>query len=158
MPLYCFHCYGCDADWEFLQSFEESKEEHLCGHCSEKLQKQTSIFAFTPSRWGDMTGRYGVNGYYSEALGRHVASPAVEDKLCEAKGLVRVSNYNESVITNVIDKSEDDHKEHLKDMETYNANIKKYGDDKEGKGRAIAETYSVERLQEKGLLDKSIKG
>jgi len=82
----------------------------------------------------------------------------VEDKLCEAKGLVRVSNYNESVITNVIDKSEDDHKEHLKDMETYNANIKKYGDDKEGKGRAIAETYSVERLQEKGLLDKSIKG
>jgi len=51
--------------------------------------------AKTPGRWGDQTGKYGVNGYYDKGLGATYHSSMEREKIMKAKGLVSLEDYDQ---------------------------------------------------------------
>ena len=94
MPLYTFRCKDCGKDHEEIMSwldFEQSQPER-CGQdtsehgCGGEIYR---VWVAPPahSTW-NTTGQYGVDGYYSKALGKHVSSPHTEKKIMESRGFV----------------------------------------------------------------------
>jgi len=158
MPFYEYRCMKCQSVFEELLTFAEKNTFADENYCCEgyKIICQISSFARTPSRWGDQGN---IGGYYSQALGHKVANRAEEDRLAEAKGLTRITNYSWDKISGVMDDAETAHNEHNTRVEQTATLKKKYGGTQEAEGRALAEVYSVKNMQKSGLLqDQSIKG
>lgn len=91
MPYYTYRCHRCyteDDYWFDLMEVTIALTKPPCSHCnlSDKQDRVLSV-PTSHSSWHS-TGKYGVNGYFSPALGRYVDSPAKAQKELEAKGFV----------------------------------------------------------------------
>lgn len=151
MPIYQYSCSNCKSIHERLLPM--SKRESFCQEndceCGGSLKPKITAPAHTPSGWGDMTGRYGVNGYFSKALGAYTDSPEAERKIMEKRGFIRESdlpkNYWEDETSRRLglmreqDKITEQYKELLSSGHT--------------KEEAIAETFSTEKIMS-GELDR----
>jgi|TARA_R100000482_G_scaffold124769_1_gene78922 hypothetical protein len=63
-----------------------NEEKNTCDNCSDvNWTAKISLFQLDST---SKTHRYGVDGYYSKALGKHVDSPAAEQKIMEKRGFV----------------------------------------------------------------------
>lgn len=62
-------------------------------------KKVTTVPARTPERWGDCTGKYGVNGVYDIGLGMRVQNEKHRDKILKQRGLVRESEAGNHFIS-----------------------------------------------------------
>ena len=165
MPFYEFQCKNCDAEFEELfTSFEEKDPcvKELRCTCGGKLRPLISKIARTQSLWGDMTGKYGVNGIFNRGLGCVVYNDRDMEAKAKAKGLVP---YHEAYDANTFHEHLDTTTEsQIKKFEQHNRNVvkytdllDKYGKNEEGKMRAQAETFTVEKMKEAGTLVESNK-
>ena len=162
MPLYSFKCDNCGRETEAFMKIDEAcadgarwvcgegnnevfMDRHadtLEGGCGGSVYKVLTAPAFTPSLWGDQTGRYGVNGYFSNALGRHVKGGVREErKIMEARGYIPESDMPSHYWAEQTEKRQNIAMKKQKDVEEI-ANLEASGMDK---GEAIAKVFSAER-------------
>jgi putative FmdB family regulatory protein len=110
MPLYEFECTQCGATHDRICSFAECEtaaDQFECS-CGGAIKKLLSIPAFTPERWGDGTGKYGVNGFKCVQSGRRFQNKREQYKWMEANGKVCVNgtqydtlSYHESQMSDL---------------------------------------------------------
>ena len=85
MPLYTYTCDLCFTTDEY---FCDLDARPICPKCQTNLHQNRKLsIPNTHSSWHS-TGKYGANGYWSQALGRFVDSPAQAHKELESKGFV----------------------------------------------------------------------
>lgn len=95
MPLYQYGCLWCSHIHEEIVSIamvDENREPKICGTdtSDEGCGGEIVRLLRAPSKnstWNG-TGTYGVNGYFSKALGKHVSNPQVAQKIMEDRGFV----------------------------------------------------------------------
>ena len=69
MPIFDYECGDRHRIEGFFKAGEEIPLTMVCPFCQQPAIKQLSAPAHTPGRWGDQTGKYGVNGCYDRGLG-----------------------------------------------------------------------------------------
>ena len=100
MPIFEFQCKSCSAKAEKIMKRSEVDEflAHNSCTCGGEIKKLISAHAYTPSLFGDMTGKFGVNGVFDPGLGRHVQNERHRDQILKQKGLVRESDMGRNFI------------------------------------------------------------
>ena len=146
MPMYDFMCYTCKKQSEGLCKYE-AKDNQSCPVCNAKLKPLLSAPLRTPGRWGDS------GGGYDRSLGRHFNNSMEKEKYIRANGLIAASDFGGvSFVDGIVEKEEAKFVQHEKDMEVFKDVVSKGGD----LSRAYAETYSVDNLKARGLLDADL--
>lgn len=151
MPLYEFQCKECKTKHEKLLKISDRDlfiKNNSC-ECGGDLTNCISLPAFTPGLYGDQTGKYGANGYYSKSLGAYVDNKKVEEKLMKDRGFIRENDLGKDFWSNETAKRKSLLVEQDKISEEYNGMISS-GYSKED---AIAKTFSTERIMS-GELDR----
>jgi putative FmdB family regulatory protein len=88
MPLYEYAC-ACGAQAEDLFSMDEAPGSIPCPRCDGgELRKQMSLPSKTPGRWGDQTGKWGVNGFHDRGLGARYHNSMERDRIVRSRGLI----------------------------------------------------------------------
>lgn len=140
--------------WERLQ-----RSEILCIPCSIVMHRTVTAPAWTPSGWGDQTGKYGVNGLYNRGLGCIVKNDRHADEIAASRGLVRFQdafdgNSYARITEETIETQCKEWLQHSNDATEIRDRVAAGAD----MGEALAEVFSVERMKSDGLLDDGIKG
>ena len=84
MPRFTYCCHHCGLEHTMILKLHDP-DPQVCGvdtiesGCGGKLYKMLRA-PRAHSSW-NTTGKYGVNGYFSKALGAHVDSPQKEQKI-----------------------------------------------------------------------------
>jgi predicted nucleic acid-binding Zn ribbon protein len=95
MPMYTYQCQVCSKVHEeliFFSDYENDNIPKVCGGdtyeqgCGGDLYRVLRAPG-SHSSWAG-TGKHGVNGYFSKALGKHVANKHTEQKIMEGRGFV----------------------------------------------------------------------
>jgi len=174
MPLYQFRCEGCGRKTEAFMKVNEAcgdNKSWVCGEdqdtfmsmrdydgdgfvnegCGGNVYKMIVAPAYTPSLWGDETGKYGVNGYFSNALGKHLKGGRREErKIMEERGYIPESDMPQHYWAEQTEKRQREAAAKEKDVREIAA-LEASGMDK---GEAIAQVFSAERALS-GDLDKT---
>lgn len=171
MPLYQFKCIECKRETEAFMKIDEACADGACwvcgegnndvfmdrwndkleGGCGGKVVKMLTAPAYTPSLWGDETGKYGVNGYFSAALGKHLKGGRREErKIMEKRGYIPESDMPSHYWAEQTEKRQREAAAKEKDVQEI-AKLEASGMDK---GEAIAKVFSAERALS-GDLDKT---
>jgi len=135
VPIYEYAC-QCGALAEDLFRMNEAPDTIPCPRCAGDLVRLVSLPAHTPGRWGDNTGRYGVNGFYDRGLGATYHNTMEREKLCRDRGLIPLQDMGADWWDR---RTEDQLAEKRKDerlAEKLQTTAKKYGGDMT---RAISE-------------------
>lgn len=151
MPLFEFQCKKCGSIHEKLLKFSE-RDQFMDGnscYCGGDLSNKISLTAFTPGLYGDQTGKYGANGYFSKSLGAYVDNKRVEEKLMRDRGFIRESDLGKNFWNEETSKRKALIAEQDKISDEYNGMLAS-GYSKED---AIAKTFSTERIMS-GELDR----
>ena len=93
MPLFDYFCGKHVHEALFLPK-EEIPNQIQCPECGQLALKQLSMPASTPGRWGDQTGKYGVNGFFDRGLGARYHTSMERDAIMDAKGLAPLSSFD----------------------------------------------------------------
>jgi putative FmdB family regulatory protein len=146
MPMYEFMCYTCKKQMDRLCKYE-NKEAQTCPDCDSKLKPLLTAPQRTPGRWGDS------GGGYDRSLGRHFNNSMEKEKYIRANGLIAASDFGGvSFVDGIVEREEAKHVQHEKDMEVFKDVVSKGGD----LSRAYAETFSVDNMKARGLLDSDV--
>tara|TARA_R110002012_G_scaffold309413_1_gene516388 strand:+ start:3588 stop:4043 length:456 start_codon:yes stop_codon:yes gene_type:complete len=148
MPLFDYNC-GDHVYQELFLPKEEVPKTIKCPVCGEESKKMVPTPAFTPGRWGDQTGKFGVNGFYDRGLGASYHTSMERERIMDAKGLASCSDLDKYHVEDAMEKTIAKNKQQDTNIATYKANIKKFGGDK---SRAVGETFSVSEMQKQGTL------
>ena len=87
MPLRDFKCPKGHVT-ERLLKMSDDRTQVDCQSCSQTAYLMVSLIASTSLRWGDCTGKFGVNGHYDRGLGATYHNSMEREALMKAKGLV----------------------------------------------------------------------
>ena len=130
----------------------------VCSICGNDLRKMVTAPAHTPLRWGDCTGKYGVNGFYDKGLGATYYNSQQRERIMKLKGLVSTEDLPSDYIESRLSKQSDETKAVRDAAKAYTDNIKKYDGDKM---KAIEKTFPahdcLESTGHAGILQKQIK-
>ena len=148
MPLFEYECPDQHVT-EVLLRVREIPPSMVCS-CGQLARKIISAPAFTPGRWGDQTGTYGVNGYYDKSLGATYSNSMQRDRIMKRKGLVRQEDLPNHFIEDTMEKEAKESQQHEANVKTFKSNLTKHEP-----GRAIAETFSVPEMRKQGTLTDS---
>lgn len=157
MPLYKYKCLHCLQIHEEIVSFsmvEQDREPKLCGTdtfekgCGGKIVRMLTA-PQKNSTWNG-TGTYGVNGYFSKALGKHVTNPQVAQKAMEEKGFVCEADLPSDRWDSAVTKKKDRVAEQDKHINKYTQALKS-GKTKE---EAVVEAFPAHEALS-GKLDKT---
>lgn len=147
MPIYEFMCNTCKKKTDILCKWQMVSEQK-CKNCNGGLRQLVTAPAHTPGRWGDS------GGGYDRSLGRHFNNSMEKEKYIKDNGLIAASDFGGvSFVDGIVEKEEAKHVQHEKDMDVFRDVVSKGGD----LSKAYAETYSVDALQSRGLLDADVK-
>lgn len=86
MPLYEFKCPKSHVTERLFKI--DAKPPSVPCKCGLEAAPMVSLIAFTPARYGDQTGKYGVNGFYDRGLGATYHNSMEREAIMKAKGLV----------------------------------------------------------------------
>lgn len=117
MPIYDYICKSCSKPQQLICDFDEA-DNQVCEICENPMDRQVSLWAHTPARWGDS------HGYFDRGLGMYIENSVHREKVMKEKGLRPVS-----------EKELDDHQQaihndtviHEKKVSTFNDTMKKTG-------------------------------
>lgn len=87
MPIHEYTC-ECGAMAEDLFRVDEAPDTIPCPRCDGELLRQVSLPSKTPGRWGDQTGKHGVNGFYDRGLGARYHNHLQRDRIAKQRGLI----------------------------------------------------------------------
>ena len=117
MPIYDYRCKPCNLDVPIICDFDEV-DDQVCEVCEGELDRQISLWAFTPNRWGD------TNGYFDRGLGMYIENSMHREKVMKEKNLRPVSQKelddHQQAVYN-------DDREHEKKVATFQRVKKKTG-------------------------------
>ena len=151
MPLFEYECPDQHVT-EVLLRTQEIPPSMICS-CGQLASKIVSAPAWTPGRWGDQTGRYGVNGHYDKSLGATYSTSMQRDRIMREKGLVSQEDLPQHFIEDTMEKEAEQSQQHEANVKTRKTNLSKHEP-----GRAIAETFSVPEMRKQGILtDTKVK-
>lgn len=156
MPIYAYSCKECGNEVEKILSIKDRnkfKEDNVCSLCGGDFQNKMTMPSKTPGLWGDQTGTYGANGFFSPSLGRHVTSKHEEEKIAQKMGYVNTKDIESKIERKISAKIEEDaHFDKLNDA--YQARVKK--DSSYGSAiRAVEELLPAhEMLEQANNLEK----
>lgn len=146
MPIYEYMCYTCRVQSDRLVKFE-NKDIQYCSVCDDRLKSLVTAPARTAGRWGD------TGGGYDKSLGKHFNNSMEKEKWIKDNGLVSSSDIGgKGAVDDLVHKQIVDTDNHIKDVATYEYIKKETGSVE----RALAETYSVDVMKSRGLLDSDI--
>jgi|TARA_R110000751_G_scaffold8840_2_gene34358 hypothetical protein len=150
MPLFDYFCGEHVHEALFLPK-EEVPDSIKCPECDNDSYKQISIPAHTPGRWGDQTGKYGVNGFFDRGLGARYQTSMQREALMDKKGLVSTGDFDKHHVEDTLQRQCAHQKQQDLNIARYKNNVKKFEGDK---GRAIAETFTVAEMKKNGTMAK----
>jgi hypothetical protein len=147
MPIYEYKCYTCKTQTDRLVKWEK-KDTQYCSVCDDRLKPLVTAPARTAGRWGDTGGGFDVS------LGRHFNSSMEKEKYLKQNGLIASSDLvgGKNFIDDQVHKQIVETENHIKDTEDYTRIMKETGSIE----KALAETFSVDKLKSRGLLDTEI--
>jgi hypothetical protein len=148
MPLFDYFCGNHVHEALFLPK-EEIPNQIQCPECGQLALKQLSMPASTPGRWGDQTGKYGVNGFFDRGLGTRYHTSMERDAIMDAKGLAPLSSFDQHHVEDTMEKTITENKRQDSNIARYKANLKKFNGDK---SMAVGETFSVSEMEKQGTL------
>ena len=148
MPLFDYCC-GRHTTEELFFPNEQIPEEKPCSKCGGRAIRMLPVVAKTPGRWGDQTGKYGVNGFFDRGLGATYYNSMEKEKLMDAKGLTTLSSFGDDYVDDSLDKQTESDLRHERNIKTFKAKMAKTGGDA---GKAIAETFTLSEMRKQGTL------
>lgn len=155
MPIFDYECSAPHRVEHFFKAGSEIPSTMECPFCGQQALKQLSMPSHTPGRWGDQTGKYGVNGFHDRGLGATYHNSMERERLMDQKGLVDAGSFGKHALDDGVERHIQADKQHTKDIERYKQNLRNA---KGEKGQALAETFSVKEMQKRGDLDSGVKG
>ena len=150
MPLLDYFC-GEHVNEALFLPREEVPDSIKCPQCGELALKQLAMPALTPGRWGDQTGKYGVDGFYDRGLGARYQTSMQREAIMEAKGLVSTNDFDKHHVEDTLQKQLAHEKQSDANLARYKSNLKKFEGDK---SRAVAETFTISEMKKQGTLAK----
>ncbi len=105
--------------------------------------------ARTRGSWGGVD-----TGYFDRGLGQWVDSTKEADKIAREKGLVRATEFDKNFIEDSVDTFGTEQKQLEADSQEYQSKLASGMDASD----AAASTFSVSKLQQRGMLDTAIRG
>lgn len=139
MPIYDFICYTCKKQTDRLCKFE-NKEEQTCKDCNSPLHSLVSAPAKTAGKWGDQTGKWGVNGCFDRGLGATYYNSMDRERIAKSKGLVPLEDVGgDSFIEKRMSAELNIKAEQDKILQSYKDKVSEYGGSIQAKVRAIEE-------------------
>lgn len=138
MPMILYRCQPCSRTFEELVKHPVPEHEP-CVQCAKPAEQFVAgiRIAKTPGRWGDQTGKYGVNGHYDAGLGATYYSSMERDRIMKAKGLENLSDLGTHYWEDETDRRTQKAAKEAKVAEAYLEATAKYPDDP-GKAFEIA--------------------
>lgn len=132
MPVYDYKCDTCHKVEEHFMTFDEDDNVN-CDSCGLKMKRAVTLWANTPSRWGDS------HGYYDRGLGTYVKSFVHRDQIMKERNLRPVSDQE-------IDEAQHEtyktHKQHEKDVSKFQSELAKHNDTT----KAIDNTFATQEI------------
>ena len=139
MPMYDFICYTCKKQTDRLCKFE-NKDAQTCKDCDSPLRSLVSAPAKTSGKWGDQTGKFGVNGYYDRGLGATYYNNDQREKIAKSKGLIPLDAVGgDSFVEKRMSAELNIKAEQDKILQSYKDKVSEYGGSLQAKVRAIEE-------------------
>jgi len=153
MPLKEAACKQCMNIEEVLVKMDA--ECPSCKVCGSERKFLLSMPAKTSGRWGDNTGKYGVNGCYDRGLGATYYTSMEREAICKAKGLIPLSDVGGD---NFVEKRLSDQAQLKSDqdriLQAYHDKISYYGGDMNAKIKAVEEVFPAsDCLHETGAVN-----
>ena len=148
MPLFDYFCGEHVHEALFLPK-ENVPDSIDCPKCGKPAIKQLSMPANTPGRWGDQTGKYGVDGFYDRGLGARYQTSMQKEAIMEKKGLVSTGDFDKHFVEDTLQRQSEYQDQQDKNLARYKANLKKFDGDK---SRAIGETFTISEMKKQGTL------
>jgi len=137
--MYDFICYTCKKQTDRLCKFE-NKDEQTCRDCDSPLRSLVSAPAKTAGKWGDQTGKWGVNGCFDRGLGATYYTSAERERIAKSKGLVPLEDVGgDSFIEKRMSAELNIKAEQDKILQSYKDKVAEYGGSIQAKVRAIEE-------------------
>ena len=137
--MYDFICYTCKKQTDRLCKFE-NKDAQTCKDCDSPLHSLVSAPAKTAGKWGDQTGKWGVNGFFDRGLGATYYNSMEREKIAKSKGLVPLEDVGgDSFIENRMSAELNIKAQQDKILNDYLGKVEEYGGTIQAKVRAIEE-------------------
>ena len=148
MPLYSYRCVLCGTPQELLCAVESKPGLVECC-CGGDASPRVTRLARTPGRWGGVD-----TAHYNRGLGYHVDSYRDVDRIAEKRGLVPLSDMDAHFVDDAHDAYVAEAKQGEADTQEYQGLIASGVT----AGEAAARTFSVSKMQDRGILDTAVKG
>ena len=150
MPLFDYFC-GEHVHEALFMPKEEVPCSIKCPECDKESIKQVSTPAHTPGRWGDQTGKYGVNGFFDRGLGARYHTSMQREALMDKKGLVSTGDFDKHHVEDSLQRQVVAENQADANIARYKSNLNKFEGDK---SRAVAETFSISEMKKQGTLSQ----
>lgn len=112
MPIHRYKCQNGHVFEKFYRNRADVEETCSCQKCQLEATKTVPLIAKTSTGWGDQTGKFGVNGYYSYSMGKQFQN----DKECrvyaESKGFAPASEFDKYVVEDAVEDLKVEQKEY----------------------------------------------
>lgn len=141
MPIKEAACYECKTVEDLLVRMSEvSNPPPSCPVCSGSRSYLVSAPQKTAGKWGDQTGKFGVNGFYDRGLGATYYNNDQRDRIAKAKGLIPLDAVGGDAFVEKRMTAEMNIKaEQDKILQSYKDKVEQYGGSQQAKVRAIEE-------------------
>lgn len=153
MPLKDAACKHCMKIEEVLLKMDELCPP--CKVCGGERKFLISMPAKTSGRWGDNTGKYGVNGCFDRGLGATYYNSMEREAICKAKGLIPLSDVGgDKFVEKRLSEQAQLKNDQDRILQAYNDKTSYYGGGVQGKIRAIEEVFPAsDCLHETGAVN-----
>lgn len=140
MPIHDYACFECEKIEEKFIKMSQVNDVMSCSACGKEMKRMMSLPAKTSGKWGDQTGKWGVNGFYDRGLGATYYTSAEREKIARSKGLVPLEDVGgDSFIENRFSAERNIREQQDKILQDYKDKVKEYGGSIQAKVRAIEE-------------------
>lgn len=153
MPIFEEACIVCNKIEEVIKKYEEPTSD--CPKCGSTRKRLISAHAHTPGRFGDNTGKYGVNGCFDRGLGATYYNSMEREAICKAKGLIPLSDVGgDKFVETRLNEQAQLKNDQDRILQAYNDKTSYYGGGVQGKIRAIEEVFPAsDCLHETGAVN-----
>lgn len=140
MPIHDYACFDCEKIEEKFIKMSQVNDVMSCSICGKEMKRMMSLPAKTAGKWGDQTGKWGVNGFYDRGLGATYYTSAEREKIARAKGLVPLEDVGgDSFVENRFAAERSIREQQDKILQEYKNKVSEYGGSIQAKVRAIEE-------------------
>lgn len=140
MPIHDYACFDCEKIEEKFIKMSQVNEAMSCSSCGKEMKRMMSLPAKTAGKWGDQTGKWGVNGFYDRGLGATYYTSAEREKIARSKGLVPLEDVGgDSFVDNRLSAEKSIREQQDKILQQYKDKVVEYGGTTQAKVRAIEE-------------------